>query len=287
MQPEVKDKNSHCSYEISPIPMNNKDIKWRIYNVIRDDDENDLLSNIIDIIIVSSIFLNILLIILDTFSFFHGKHENILKRIELVLAIIFTIEYLIRIWTSVYIIPAIPAYKARLKYLLTFKGLIDIIALIPFYIALIFDTNFDFLKIIRLFRILSILKINRYTNSLSNVGKVIRNKSAQLISSMFVVSILIIFSSVLMYYIENEAQPEKFNNAFSGLWWAIATLTTVGYGDIYPITVIGKILGVLIAFLGIGLVAVPTGIISAGFVEQISEEKETKKYCPYCGKKIE
>jgi voltage-gated potassium channel len=94
-----------------------------------------------------------------------------------------------------------------------------------------------------------------------------------------------------MYNVENEAQPDVFVNAFSGLWWAVATLTTVGYGDIYPITVVGKILSAVIALLGIGLVAVPTGIISSGFIEQLSEEKEHKhsdmSYCPYCGHYIE
>ena len=105
---------------------------------------------------------------------------------------------------------------------------------------------------------------------------------------MFVVVILMIMASILMYSIEYDAQPDVFQNAFSGFWWAIATLTTVGYGDIYPVTVAGKILGACIALLGIGLVAVPTGIISAGFVENIAIENETeeKTYCPYCGKNL-
>lgn len=110
---------------------------------------------------------------------------------------------------------------------------------------------------------------------------------------MFVVTLLMIIASVLMYSIENAAQPEVFDNAFSALWWAIATITTVGYGDIYPVTVAGKILSTIIALLGIALVAVPTGIISAGFIEQITDspkseqEDNVKPYCPYCGHKLE
>lgn len=110
---------------------------------------------------------------------------------------------------------------------------------------------------------------------------------------MFVVALLMLISSIVMYSVENLAQPEVFTNAFSGLWWAIATFTTVGYGDIYPITAFGKVLSAIIALLGIGLVAVPTGIISAGFIEQMEQEKENKKcdiekhFCPYCGKKID
>ena len=147
------------------------------------------------------------------------------------------------------------------------------------------------LRIIRLFRV---FKINRYTSALTSIVRVFKNKQNELLSSIFVVLLLMIVASVLMYSVENNAQPEVFRNAFDALWWALATLTTVGYGDIYPITVLGRILSAIIAILGIGLVAVPTGIISAGFMENINEDKECKKesekenikYCPYCGKKL-
>lgn len=143
------------------------------------------------------------------------------------------------------------------------------------------------LRIIRLFRI---FKINRYTDAFTSITKVLINKKNELLSSIFVVLLLMIVASVLMYSIENRVQPEVFRNAFDALWWALATLTTVGYGDIYPITVIGKILSAIIAILGIGLVAVPTGIISAGFMESLEKNKDSNdteiKYCPYCGKEI-
>ena len=143
------------------------------------------------------------------------------------------------------------------------------------------------LRIIRLFRV---FKINRYTNALVSIVKVFKNKQSELLSSIFVVLLLMIVASVLMYGVENKAQPEVFRNAFDALWWALATLTTVGYGDIYPITVLGKILSAVIAILGIGLVAVPTGIISAGFMENMNKSQECElekiKYCPYCGKEL-
>jgi hypothetical protein len=122
-----------------------------------------------------------------------------------------------------------------------------------------------------------LFKLNRYTDALTRVRSVLKSKSYQLFCSFSIVIILMLLSSVLMYYIENDAQPDVFENAFSGLWWAIATVTTVGYGDIYPITGLGKILGAFIAILGIGLIAVPTGIISAGFVEQLSNKKNEDK----------
>ncbi len=169
-------------------------------------------------------------------------------------------------------------------------ALVDLLAILPFYLPFIIPIDLRVLRMVRLLRILRILKVNRYTSALSAVGNVIKSKASQLISSMLVVLVLMVMASVLMYNVESEAQPEVFENAFSGMWWAVATLTTVGYGDIFPVTALGKALSAVIALLGIGLVAVPTGIISAGFMENITARNdgaiEEKHFCPYCGKRI-
>lgn len=138
---------------------------------------------------------------------------------------------------------------------------------------------------LRLTRLFRIFKLNRYSKSLSVIVSIIKNKKDELISTLFIMFFIIVISSTLMYYFENAVQPEAFPNIIASFWWAVATLTTVGYGDIYPITTIGKVLASFIAITGIGLVALPTGIISSGFVEYISTKKET--ICPHCGKKIE
>jgi voltage-gated potassium channel len=181
---------------------------------------------------------------------------------------------------------------AQMKYIFTFKASIDILSILPFYLPFLFPVkNLLFLRSIRLLRILRLFKLDRYTDALGKIKNVLKNKSYQLLCSFSMIMILMLLSSVLMYYIEADEQPDVFENAFSGLWWAIATVTTVGYGDIYPITGLGKILGAFIALLGIGLIAILTAIISAGFVEQFSNKKakndDTKSYCPYCGKKLE
>ena len=166
----------------------------------------------------------------------------------------------------------------------------DLFAILPFFLPLIVPVDLRVLRILRLLRLPRLLKINRYTKALSTIGNVFRRKTAQLISSIFVVLVLMVISSIFMYNIENAAQPAVFVNAFSGLWWVLITLTTVGYRDTYPVTALGKVLGITIALLGLGLVAVPTGIISAGFMEDIAVEKEAKKeakhFCPYCGKTL-
>jgi voltage-gated potassium channel len=267
-------------------------IRWKLFNLIRDDDKNNLFSTIFDCIIISLIISNIVIVIFDTFENIPGNILKIFNFIEITSIIIFTLEYIARIWTAIYIYPDRKHIVAQIKYAFTFKSLIDILSILPFYLPFLFPVkNLIFLRGMRLLRIMRLFKLNRYTGALTKIRKVLKRKSYLLFCSFSVGIILMLLSSVLMYYIENDDQPDVFENAFSGLWWAIATLTTVGYGDIYPITVLGKILGAFIAIFGIGLIAVPSGIISAGFVEQISDKKEKnddkKNYCPYCGKRLE
>ena len=125
-------------------------------------------------------------------------------------------------------------------------------------------------KMFRVARILRLFRINAYYDSLNVITEVLMRKRQQLMSSIFIILVMMLASSLCMYSIENPEQPEVFSNAFSGIWWSVSTLLTVGYGDIYPVTTAGKVMGIIIAFLGVGIVAIPTGIISAGFVEQYS-----------------
>jgi voltage-gated potassium channel len=271
--------------------MSENPIRWKLFNLIRDDAKNNLFSTIFDCVIISLILLNFTIVVLDTFNGIPSKMLKIFSYIEISSVIIFTLEFIARIWTAIYIYPDKKHIVAQVKYVFTFKAIIDILSILPFYLPFLFPVrNLLFLRGIKLLRIFRLFKLNRYIDALSKIRDVLKNKSYQLFCSFSIVIVLMLLSSVLMYYIEVDNQPDVFKNAFSGLWWAIATVTTVGYGDIYPITGLGKILGAFIAILGIGLIAVPTGIISAAFVEQISKRKEQdedKKYCPYCGKKIE
>ena len=247
-------------------------LKERVYNLIRDDDENDFSGNIFDTAIIALIIINVLLVILDTFALPLWL-QKLSNGIELVSVIIFTIEYLLRFWTSTYLRPDKKPLIARLMYMVSFMAIIDLLAILPFYVPFIIPMDLRVLRALRVIRLLRLFKVNRYTDALSTIANVFKRKASQLLSSMLVVLLLMIIASVLMFNVENTAQPDKFTNAFSGLWWAVATLTTVGYGDIYPITIVGKLFSGVIAMLGIGLVAVPTGIISAGFIESIERDK--------------
>lgn len=232
----------------------------------------------------------IILIIANTFNIPQWM-TKCFNYIEIFSVIIFSVEYICRLFTADLLYPKLSPIKAKLKYVFSFMAIVDLLAILPFYIPLILPIDLRVLRMLRIVRLLRIFKINRYTTALSSIATVFKRKKHQLISSIAVVLILMVISSVLMYNIENEAQPEAFSNALSALWWSVATLTTVGYGDIYPITVGGKILSAVMALLGIGLIAVPSGIISSGFIENIDNERieddnDEKTYCPYCGKKI-
>lgn len=268
--------------------------RLKIYNLIRDDDENDLWSNIFDGVIISLIVLNVIMVIIDTFNGLPSWYNSLSYIIEIVSVIIFTIEYVLRVWTAVYIYPDKSHAFARLRYMVSFMALIDLFAILPFYIPFIIPLDLRVLRALRMVRLARLFKANRYSKAMQTIGQVLKDRMTQLASSFAVIFILMIVASVIMCDVEKAAQPDKFSNAISGLWWAVATFTTVGYGDIYPITPIGKLLSGLIAILGIGLVAVPTGIISAGFMEQMERNKnddksckDQKKFCPFCGHKLE
>lgn len=277
----MKEKHTH-----------NKILEQRIYNLIREDDENDAVANFVDILLMILIIISVIVAFLGTFEF-ASTFKQSLDMFETVFVILFTIEYIIRLWTSELMYPKLPSWRARIRYVFSPMALVDLLSILPFYLPF-FGIQVGVLRVIKLVRLLRIFKINRYTNSLGLIGRVLRTRATQLLSSILVIFILIFIASMLMFDIEHVAQPDKFNNALSAMWWAMSTITTVGYGDIYPITTLGRVLSAVITFLGIGLTAIPTGIISAGFIEQSQiaarQKKMTKHkdrhYCPHCGENL-
>ena len=160
------------------------------------------------------------------------------------------------------------------RYITSFTGIIDLLSFLPYFLPVFFPAGAVAFRMFRVIRIFRLFRINTYYDSLNVITGVIVSKRQQLLSSVFIILVLMLGASLCMYSIEHQAQPDVFENAFSGIWWAASTLLTVGYGDIYPITTAGKIFGIFITFLGVGMVAIPTGIISAGFVEQYTHLKD-------------
>ena len=240
--------------------------KRRIFDIIQIGNTSDWPSRIFDYFIVAAIFLNIACLFLSTFDWF-APYESVFGIIELWTAGIFCIEYALRIWTSNYLYPDLPRHKAVVRFLFSFDGIVDLCTILPFF----YFSGFVAFRMLRVVRIFHLFRINTYYDSFNVIKSVLYHKRNQLASSLFIIIILMLASSLFMYSAEHDAQPEIFRNAFSGIWWSMSTLLTVGYGDIYPITTVGRAMAILIAFLGVGAVAVPTGIISAGFVEQYTQ----------------
>lgn len=252
-------------------------LKRRIYSIVMPAENGDAASKLFDSVILVCILVSIFNIIASTFSDLETWIVSTLAVVEIITTIIFTIEYLMRLYCCEYIYKGkYKGVKAKLRYSVSFFAIVDLFSILPMYIAILFGVNLRALAAVKIFRILRIFKIKSFSNALMTVINVIKRKSSQLLASLSVILLLMLISSIIMFYIENPSQPDVYQNAFSGLWWSVATFTTVGYGDIYPITMMGKLFASVIAFLGIGLVAVPTGIISSGFVEEIVTSKKSE-----------
>lgn len=187
------------------------------------------------------------------------KTQEIINGLEVFCVAVFTIEYLLRIYAA----------KSRVRFFFSFFGLVDLIAILPFYLALGMDLKS--LRAIRLFRILRLFKFLRYGNTLEKMKKSFNIIKRKLFLFTLATLLLLYFSSIGIYYFENEAQPEVFTSLFDAMWWSVATLTTVGYGDVYPITNGGKIFASAIVFIGLGLVAIPTGLIASSLTKAFQE----------------
>jgi voltage-gated potassium channel len=259
--------------------------RQRIYEILNDIKPNDKASKIFDIFIVTLIALNVVAITLDSVKSIHEAIPHIFKYFEYISVAIFTVEYILRAWTTVENPVYVRPLMGRLRFLVTPLAIIDLLAVLPFYLPF---TGLDlrFLRILRMMRILRVAKLGRYSQSIQTLNSVIATKKEQLICIVFILFLLLIISSSLLYYTENETQPENLSSIPASMWWAITTLTTVGYGDMCPQTTMGKFMASIIAVLGIGMFALPTGVIGAGFMEEISKNPKTV-ICPHCGKEIQ
>lgn len=258
-------------------------MKHRIYTLLN---ENRIFIKFISLLIV----LNVISLIFESYREFRESFGLLLYYFEFFSVVIFTIEYVLRFWSA----DLNPKYTGnsfmkRLKFTFSTLGLVDLFAILPFYLPFLIAIDLRVLRILRLLRLLRIFKLGRYSKSFKIISSVLKETRSELGITFFVAFVLLVLSSTLMYYIERDVQPEAFASIGHAFWWAVATLTTVGYGDVYPVTGIGKVLSALIAIIGIGFVALPTGIISSVFIEKVQEGNSTKHQsnqectCPNCG----
>jgi voltage-gated potassium channel len=241
-------------------------------------------SLVFNIVLISIITLNAIAIVLHTVPAYNRNYERLFYDFELFSVIFFTVEYGLRVWVCVENERYSHWFWGRVRYVLSASALIDLLAIAPFYITL-FATDLAIVRILRLFRIFRLFRVSKYSHAYRMILQVVREKKEELVLSVVMVGFMLIILSSLMYYVEHPAQPTIFSSIPATMWWGINAMATVGYGDIHPITPLGKLLAGLSAVVGIALFALPTGILVSGFTEHIRYQK-TGRTCPHCGKEL-
>jgi voltage-gated potassium channel len=259
-------------------------LKQRVWEIVEVSQPEDQVSHWFDLFILSLIFANVIAVVIETEPAVKSHFGPFLQAFEIFSIAIFSIEYVLRIWSCIVVPKYQNAISGRIKFALTPLALIDLLAILPFYLFF-FGLDLRLIRIVRLIRILRVAKLARYVDALNLIGRVAKSKKEELIITSILMLFLLIISSALMYYVENTIQPDNFPSILSTMWWAVATLTTVGYGDVYPITNIGRLLAAAVAILGVGFFALPIGILGSGFVEEI-HKRHVNTYCPHCGLEI-
>jgi voltage-gated potassium channel len=230
------------------------------------------------------IIINVVAVILETVEPLHKQFFLLFTVIDIISIAFFTVEYCVRLW----ICTLNPTYShpvtGRLRYMVSAFAVIDLLSFLPFYIPVIIPLDLRFLRILRLFRLIRVMKLGRYSHAMQTFHTVLEKTKEQLLLALSILFVVLVLASSMMYYAEHDVQPEKFASIPDAMWWAIVTLATVGYGDIYPITPLGKVIGGVVVVTGIGIFALPAAILSAGFIEEIQAKKVV--ICPACGHRI-
>ena len=258
-------------------------IRRRTHELLCPPKPGDIASRAVDVVILALIAANVLALILESVASIYDAYGFWFWGLEVVSVAVFSVEYLLRVWSSVED-PHFAGPRGRLRYMASPLAVVDLLAVVPFWLPMI-GGDLRILRTLRLFRVLWLGKLGRYSTALQTLGRVITAKRAELAITGALGAALLLIASSLMYFVENAAQPEAFSSIPASMWWAVATLTTVGYGDVYPITPAGRVLGSVIAVLGIGMFALPTGILGAAFTEELQAHRASVSgRCSRCGK---
>lgn len=250
-------------------------LKHRTYEILENGREKDIIGRIFQIFLITLIILNVLAVVLESVQSLVLQYYEFFLLFEAFSIAVFSIEYILRLWACT----ENPAYahpvRGRIRYALTPLAIIDLLAVLPFFLPFLIPVDLRFLRILRVLRIFRALKLVRYSDAFSFLSRALQREKYLIVVILLILVVIFLIASTLMYYVEYEAQPEVFSSIPHAMWWAAVTLTTVGYGDIYPVTVLGKALGAIIAVIGIGFFALPAGVIAAGLIEEIKIRERT------------
>ncbi|MDC1382766.1 ion transporter [Candidatus Puniceispirillum sp.] len=242
----------------------------RIFEIIEKGEAEDRASRFCDLFLFSLIVINLIAVCLETVSLLYEEYSVVFTFVEVLSVLIFSIEYILRIWSRA-AAPDVenrPALRKRIEYIFSFTGIIDLLAILPSIIPLIFGgVDLRWLRILRLMRL---LKFSHYSSALEDLISAVRHESRSFAATLYLLVLALLISSSLIYVVEHDVQPEHFGSIPQAMWWTVITLTTVGYGDIVPFTVAGKFIATLTALMGVCVVALLTGIVATGFTNQVA-----------------
>ena len=263
-------------------------LKKRVYEILELTTPGDRTSQFIDIFLMALICLNAFALIMGTVRSIFQTAPIFFDSLERASVAIFTVEYLLRIWVCT----SAPKYAhpilGRIRFAFSPLLLLDLLAILPFYVVPLLglkQLDLRFLRAVRLFA--RVARLARYSTGIRALGAVLDSRKNELLTVVAVLLLLLVVASSLMFFAESEAQPDKFPSIPAAMWWSIITLTTVGYGDVIPVTMEGRIIAALIAVLGIGMFALPAGILGSGFLEELQQRRrQESRLCPHCGEEL-
>ncbi|MCU0861350.1 MAG: potassium channel family protein, partial [Methanomassiliicoccales archaeon] len=248
-----------------------KTAKRRVYEVLEFTDPHDRASILFNALITVLIILSVASVILESVASINERFRDVFFAGEILTVAVFTVEYALRLWSCTEDPRFSRPVLGRLRWAVTFFAIIDLLSFLPFYLPLVVGFDARFLRALRLLRVLRVAKLGRYSSSVSLLSRVIKRQAEALVVAILTIVILIIVAASLMWHAEYEAQPQAFASIPDAMWWAVATVTTIGYGDVVPVTPLGKFLGGVIGILGVMCIALPAGIIVTGFMDERKE----------------
>lgn len=248
-------------------------LRQRTYEILEDSKEEDSIGRFCDAFLVIIISLNVLAVILESVSALHSAYSGVFHSFEVFSVTVFSIEYLARLWACT----KRPGLKyhhpvwGRLRYMASPMAILDLVVILPFFLAMMGAVDLRFLRVLRLLRV---FRLTRYSSALRLLTDVLKDEAANIGAALFILMMMVVLSASLVYLAEVDAQPDAFGSIPDALWWAIITMTSIGYGDVVPVTNIGKIFGAIIGIISVGMVALPTGIIASGFNQALHQRKQ-------------
>jgi voltage-gated potassium channel len=248
-------------------------MRRRVYHMLGGEGHNDLWVKVVDMALVSLISINCIFSILETVQSLSVVHGHIFHDFDICSVLIFSVEYVLRVWTAVEMEDSRfhhPVF-GRLRYMLTPLALVDLVAILPFYFGIFFEVD---LRAMRVLRLLRVFKLTRYSQAMTVMVSVLRQEARAIGAVLFVFGVILVFIASLMYLLEHPAQPLVFSDIPAAMWWTVVTMTTLGYGDMIPITALGRVVGGFTAILGVGMIALPAGVLASGFGEQLRLRRE-------------